>query len=640
MLVPFVTVAVQDAPPIGLALLRTRAWGAGLDVVAATLVGLALGHALGDGPTGVALGVAGGLLLALRWTRWRAALALEAARPALGSALEAYLEGQGARLRPRLEAWVVGRLGWAWLPRSLARAGLAAALALAVLLLPRAGSVEKPPRAASPPPGLALTARLEPPAYTGWPSVEVSLPQVRGLRHSVLLLEVRTSAQRLLWEEKGGQKGEVLPVDGRATLRLPLEKTTSVRLAAEGGPVALLELEAQPDAPPQVTLQAPEADSTVSAAPGRLALRATAQDDVRVTRLGFHWTLAQGHGEGMHFQRGALWGHSALNGQHAEASAQLDPLALGMKAGDTLVVWAEATDGNALDGPGVGRSEARLLRWEEAVVDVSTVTGGGRLPPPPSEASERELLARTQRLLRSGATGASRAAQSAQLADVQRHLREGFGFFLQQENGTGPQLDVDEPEVAESGEVRGRRLLAQAVSEMWTAEAELALGRPSSALAPERAAVKALDAAFGNERLALRPLRPPDKPVDERRRLSGQQGGLRPKAQGHAAPNRPDVAPVEALARRLLLSAEVGLTPEAARALADALWALPADSGIPAASLAAPLYAGGDAASLGAAARAAGVALSHWLRPSPEVVPPASLEEGALVARLPALPPP
>ena len=84
--------------------------------------------------------------------------------------------------------------------------------------------------------------------------------------------------------------------------------------------------------------------------------------------------------------------------------------------------------------------------------------------------------------------------------------------------------------MAESGDVRARKFLAQAVSEMWAAEAELDVGNPKGALAPERAAVKALDDAFGHERLALRALRPPDKPVDEAKRLSGPQVGPPPQA--------------------------------------------------------------------------------------------------------------
>ncbi len=638
MLVPS-SVAVRDANAIALALLRTRALGALLDVCAATLGGLALGRAFGRGGTGAALGAAAGVLLALRWNRPRAAEALERARPPLGSALQAYLEGGGGSLRPQLETWVAQRLGPTWLPASLARLAVGAGLALLSqpLSRPRVHGTDagQPGR-----PGLSVTARLEPPAYTGWPTVEVQLPAVRGLRHSRLLLEVRTTAAGLRWAEEGGPEHQLLPVDGRTSLSFPLERSGSLRLVAEGGgPVVLLQLEALPDGAPRVTLAAPETDSTVTAAPTPLSLRASAQDDVQVAHLDFRWTLAHGSGEGMQFQNGRLPGHLTLQGRTAEAAARLDPLALGMKAGDTLVLWAEATDTNSLDGPGEGRSEARLVRWEEALVDLSSSVAGARLPPPVSQPSERELLARTERLVRSGARGARLREQSAALGDLQRHIREAFGFFLQQESRSGLELDVDEAEVAMSGDARARRLLAQAVSEMWSAEAELATGSPATALAPERAAVKALEAAFGNERLALRPFAAPDRPVDEGRRLSGAQGGLRPRADGPATRLAPDDGSVAQLARRLLLSAEEGVTVETARHLADALWALPVSTGIPAASLAAPLYAAEDGVSRDAAARAAAVALARWLRPSPDVVPPVSPDEAAVVSRLPLRPP-
>jgi hypothetical protein len=628
---------VRASPRVTRVLGWTRAEGALLDVATATLAGFALFGALGHGRLGTAVGAAAGLLLALRWTKARAAHALQRGRPALGVALEAYLEGLGGSLRGRLEAWVSERLAPVWLPRSLGALAVAAALAAASVALPQRGVAVPPQRVAVP--RLSLTARVEPPAYTGLSPVQAELPHLRGLRHSVVHLEVHTTAERLALTLKGSPPEELVPVGGRVELSFPLDRSQSLRLAAEeGGPVLLLELEALEDEAPRVTLEVPEADRTVTAPPGRLSLRASAMDDVGVKRLGFRWTLATGQGEGMRFRSGGVAGQATLSGKAAEARAELDAVALGMKAGDTLVVWAEATDGNLLDGPGLGRSDVRILRWEEALVDFSGLASGGAVPPAASHLSERELLARTERLVRARVSGVQRRVRSTELAEVQRHLREAFGFSLQMESRSGPELDVDDAELAETGDGRARKLLAQAVSEMWAAESELAVGNPAGALAPERAAVKALDAAFGTERLALRALRPPDKPVDERLRLSGAQAGLRPAALA-VAPGAPrDTHAVEGLARRLLLSAEDGVTAETARALADALWALPTEEGIPASALAAPLYAAKDEAALRAASRAAGVALARWLRPSPEIVPPVSKEEAALLARLP-LPP-
>jgi hypothetical protein len=628
---------VKVSPAVARALAWTRVEGVLLDFATPSLAAYGLGHALGRAWLGALLGVAVGVGLALRWTRMRAARSIQRRRPLLGSALEAYLEGGGGSLRGRLEAWVAVRTGPAWLPGRLAGLLLAAAWALALPHPSRAAPAAAPPVAAA----LSVTARVEPPAYTGWPTVVAQPPRVQGLRHSVVHLEVHTTAEGLEWAEKGGPAQTLVPSLGKAQLTFPLDRSRSLRiLAKEGGPVVLLELEPTVDEAPRVTLEAPEADRTYRGRPEPVLLRASATDDVAVTRLGFRWTLAEGQGEGMRFRNGALSGRLTLTGATAQAEAELEPLALGMKAGNTLVVWAEATDGNTLDGPGLGRSDVRILRWEEAVVDFSGTASAARLPPPASQLSERELLARTERLVRSRLPPAARRARSADLAEAQGHLRESFGFFLQAESHSGQQLDVDEAEVSQSGDALARRWLAQAVSEMWAAEAELAVGNPNGALAPERAAVKALDAAFGNARLALRPLKPPDKPVDNRRRLSGAQTGLRPRALAADSPGRVDARGVAQLARRLLLSAEEGVTPEGARALADALWALPVESGIPATTLAAPLYASTDGSTLGAASREAGLVLSRWLYPTPEVLPPVSSSEASLLARLPVHPPP
>jgi hypothetical protein len=631
---------VRFVPPVTRSLAWTRALGAFLDVAAVTLLLFAVGHRLGRPRLFVVLGLGAGGLLALRWRTRRAALAIQRGRPVLGTALEAYLEGGGGTLRPLLEKWVAARVGSVWLPRSFVGLAIALAAAAGVLAVPRPAR-PLPPALSAAVPTLSVTAQVQPPAYAGLPAYEAALPLVQGLRHSMVRLEVRTNAPRLLWAEKGGAEKVLVPEAGRATLSFPLERTVGLRLAVDGeGPVVLLSLEAVKDEAPRVTLEAPEADRTVTTRPGKLELAASAEDDVSVARLGFRWTLAQGLGEAMRFVNGVPTGHSAVHGRKAEATASIEPQALGMKAGDTLVVWAEASDANTLDGPGVGRSDARILRWDEALVEWNGPSTGTRLPPPTAQLSERELLARTERLLRSGATGQARRTRSEALAEDQRQIRESFGFFLQLENSTGTALDVDDAEVAESGDTKARKLLAEAVSEMWTAEGELAVGYPRGALAPMRAAVKALDKAFGNERLALRALHPPDKPVDEARRLSGVQTGLRPRApDAPSAPQR-DTSSVQALARRLLLAAEVGVTAEAARALADAVWGLPQESGLPASTLAAPLYAAKDEAARSAAAREAGVALARWLLPSPESVPPVSPDEGPVLARLPLSPAP
>jgi hypothetical protein len=312
---------------------------------------------------------------------------------------------------------------------------------------------------------------------------------------------------------------------------------------------------------------------------------------------------------------------------------RVDPVALGMAAGDTLVLWAEAADTNQVDGPQVARSGARLVRWEVPVAPM--VGGSGAMPPPPASLlTQRELLARTERLVARGLRGAALQEASAELARDQRGLRISFGQVLNADSGDGLTLDVDEKEAAETTDAHARALLARAVSLMWESEAELSDTRPARSLPPQRAAVAALDQAFQLVRYSLRPFAQPDKPVDERRRLSGQAEGLRPRPRVLTSP--PEPAPqLVTLALGLLGAAARGLEPAEARALGDSVWALPPGVGVPTEALASALYAAQDAGSRVAAARQAGEALAGLLRPAWLTLPAHDAEGARLVGALP-----
>ena len=582
-----------------------------------------------------------GALCGLRWTQERAARAVEHARPALGSALQALLEGQGGTLRPKLQGWVAARTGPVLLRAGLVRVLAAGALALGASRAP----VPEATRVARPLPAVLVqvSARVEPPRYSRLPPVQAEGLLVQALRGSKITLTVRCSCATLALAEEGGPEQELAltrgpaPLEeGTTTLEYLLDQSRGLRLAPRAGAPLLVRLEALPDRPPEVSLLEPAGDLTVHSRPGPLRIRAGARDDLGVASLTLHWTLAHGRGEAMRFQSSRLASKSREVEGGVAAEGTLDPTAAGMTAGDSLVVWAEATDANDFDGPGRARSAARLLRWDEPVALMQAPRGVVRLPPPQSLLSERELLARTERLVRSGARGRKRREAAADLAADQRSLRTSFAFFLQAESGDGLELDMGSKELAEQADPSSRRLLARAVSFMWEAEVELGAGRPAQALAPERAAVKALDEALGGARLSLRPGVPPDRPVDESRRLHGAQKDLhpvlRPPPVERLEAARRATERLAGLARELLLAAEAGVAAQPARALADLLFAMPPSEGFAPALLAAPLYAASSAAGREQAARAAGEALARVARPDPLALPPVALDEGRLLS--------
>src|SRR5262249_61892308 len=166
--------------------------------------------------------------------------------------------------------------------------------------------------------------------------------------------------------------------------------------------------------------------------------------------------------------------------------------------------------GNAVDGPGRSASAARILRWEEDLAAIQLKSSAPAVRPMEGLLSQREILARTLRLLSEKPPKEKWKERSLDLAQEQGRLRAAYAFFLHAEEGDSQELDVDEKELAESGSARARRLVAEAVSEMWSSEGELSTVNPQAAVPHQRIAVKKLDEAFGNERYALRALAPPE----------------------------------------------------------------------------------------------------------------------------------
>lgn len=611
----------------------TRLQGGLADVLTGLGVGVALNHWLG--------GALLGLSAALRWTSVRAVRALERATPATRHALQAWHQGGGGELRSRLEAWLEQRVVVPVLWRSVLQVAVALLLVVGARGLVGAEHPRTQPSAPVPLAQLEVSVQVEPPAYAHQPVTQLPGPRVDALRGSSVLISFRASASELTVDEPGEVPVRLVVNGGRADLRFVLWQTRTLRVTSADftGPL-LLTVHATPDAPPSVELQVPVDDRVVTSAPAPFELRAAASDDYGLVSLTLHYSLAQGSGEAMRFKSGRLPATVLRDG--AEALALVRPQTLGMAAGDTLALWAEARDGRTLEGEGpqVSRSGVRLLKWE---VPVTEMTGGSSAMPPPPKSllSQRELLARTERLLKSGVRGEAFERASAELATDQRALRTSFSQVLNSEAGTSLELDVDEKEAAQSTDVRAHALLAKAVSAMWASETALSTNQPRQSVPPQREAVAALDAAFSLVRMSLRPLAQPDKPVDEARRLTGARKGLIANGVPWAPPSPRTPALNEriiALTLSLSAGAAAGLDAAAARQLGDALWALPPAAQVPSAELATALYAAATPSSASAAARQVAQALSRSLHLASLVRSPSDRAGTAVVNRLPLVP--
>jgi hypothetical protein len=620
----------------------TRTITMGLEAVAAVGLGWAGAIAFGNAALGIGIGAIAAAIFLSRASILGAARRLERRDPSLDGAVLAFAEGGGGRLREPLAEWVLERRPRASHARSLvllALAGTAVAVSAWVRSLPLPVSAPAPApasEAAAPPTAIRISVEVSPPAYTHRPSARVDDPTapIEALRGSTAALTLSTGSSTVDVTEEGKEPRRLAARDGKARDTLALMDSTALKIGAD----RVLVFHVVADRPPDVELTLPREDRTVREKPEPFDVKAEARDDVGLESLALFYTLAHGHGEGMKFRTGRIDGPKA-SGLTAQMLARLDPAALGFGSGDTLVIWAEATDGNAVDGPGRSASAARILRWEEDLAAIQLKSSAPTIRPMEGLLSQREILARTLRLVSEKPPKEKLKDRSLDLAQEQGRLRAAYAFFLHAEEGDAQELDVDEKELAESGNARARRLVAEAVSEMWSSEGELSTMNPQAAVPHQRIAVKKLDEAFGNERYALRALAPPEAPVDEGRRLKGDAKGMTPKVRAEARQPRPEEARIRLLAAKLLLASENRIT-EPARSLADELWALPETASLSRATLAAPLYAVRTPEEAARAERVAAEALLRYLDPNPVTRPAASPGQARLFSQLDGAEPP
>jgi len=615
-----------------------RAADACMGVLAAAGFGVAASLAFGSPLLGILVAVTVAAILSSRTSTLDAARRLERRDRELDGAVTAFVEGGGGRLRDDLAAWIVERRPRASYRRSLVLLACATA-AIAVAFLARStpsfgaassGRAARQVAAAVPVPFLRVTVDVVPPPYARRAATHVDGPSqpIEALKGSTATLRFETSRPTVELTEEGGETESLPVVANTARRTLTLSKSTAIRIGAE----LIILFDVLPDRAPEVELALPREDRTVTVKPDPFDVKAAARDDVGLESLALFYTLAHGRGEGMTFKSGRIDG-PRTSGVSAEMSTRIDPGALGLGVGDTLVIWAEATDGNAVDGPSRTASSVRLLRWDEELARIEMKSSAPAVRPLNGPLSQREILARTIRLLGEGLPREKLRERSLDLAEEQGKLRDAFGFFLRAEDGNAVELDMEEKEAGEEGSNRARRLLAAAVSEMWSAEAELSTGNPQASVPHQRLALKRLDEAFGNERYALRALAPPKAPVDERRRLKGDPKGLAPRTAPDPPEERPATARLGSLARRLLLASELRSSVPA-RELADELWALPEMANLSRSSLAAPLYAARSVEETSRAARAAADALLRYLEPHPVARPAVSSAEEKVISRL------
>ena len=395
--------------------------------------------------------------------------------------------------------------------------------------------------------GVALTlvplpalsdARAIPAAFTGAPPaaratdviVELAPPSYTGRAPSRLVnpaaLEVLGGTDALVRAPAGSAarirvNGSDLPVRADGSARVVLSE--SGYLAVDSGPVhRLVPLTVTPDGAPAVRITAPGKDLRVPSGAATIAIAASADDDLGLASFDVRYTVVSGSGEQFTFTEGTL---PAAVQKGSERSWRLDatlPLSrLKLEPGDALIYRAVAADRRP-GGAGLASSDTFFVE----------IAGPGDVPlegvemPPDKEryamsqamiVLKLERLQARERLL----TAAALAEEAGTIAGEQRAVRANFIFLL------GGEVEDEEVEAEHSHEISEGRFANQARREIVAAtvlmshvEKALAAISTREALPPARAAVKALQRAFGNSRYLLRAL-PSRVRLDPARRQTG-----------------------------------------------------------------------------------------------------------------------
>jgi hypothetical protein len=288
----------------------------------------------------------------------------------------------------------------------------------------------------------------------------------------------------------------------------------------------LIPLTMIPDRAPVVRVEAPGRDLVLPDAKGTVAIRASASDDIGLRSLELRYTKVSGSGEQFEFQEGTLpVTLTTATGQAWAASTLISAAALKLVPGDALVYRAVARDQRPGD-EGLATSDTFFV---EIAAPGQAALQAFEMPPNQQRyALSQQMIVLEIERLRARERRMSREAltdEAASIAARQRAVRANFVFLM------GGEVEDAPIEAARSTEIQAEREQDAANHELNAAvvhmsRAEVALGSvdTSTALTEAKAAVQALQRAFGRTRYILRTI-PVASRVDPFRRLTGELSG-------------------------------------------------------------------------------------------------------------------
>ncbi len=424
----------------------------------------------------------------------------------------------------------------------------------------------------------AIEATVTPPAYVGQSPRTLQSPErIDALQGSQLLVTMRGGGP---WRARFGTIPLAIRQQaGASVFDLPLEQSGYLAIEAGEGDATgrrrLIPIAVAPDRAPRIRISAPAKDLLLPNASQAIAVEASATDDFALQSLDLRYTKVSGTGEQFEFLEGSIPLSIARQSERAwNARAQIALPTLALAPGDSIIYRVVGRDRRPGDA-GLAASDTYFV---EIAGPGQVALEGFEMPP------DRERYALSQQMivlklerLRARERSLDRVALEQEIGNIaaeQRAVRANFVFL------TGGHVEDEEEEAEQSHEIQegrlentARREIAAAIQHMSRAEQGMAAVSTSAALPPARAAVEALQRAFGRNRYLLRTV-PVRSRIDPSRRLSGEASSATDwrRELFPIRSDRPDMAARRILARLLEVSGDVrsgSIPPAALTAMAE-----------------------------------------------------------------------
>ncbi len=373
-----------------------------------------------------------------------------------------------------------------------------------------AGVAEALPSVTVPP----VRVRIDPPAYAGQQPITLDSPaRIEALEGSRISFLLRDGGR-----VRFGNEALDAPMVARDSGYFAVETEASTERQGR----LLIPLNVIRDRVPTVRIDAPGKDLYLAAGNRTVPVTIHAADDLSLAKVELRYTKVSGTGEQFEFEEGALPVRlQRTSAREWQASGELALGALRLGPGDSLVYRAVAQDGRA-GSTGLATSDTYFVE----IAGPGQVALEGVDMPPELEryAMSQQMIVLKLERLRPRVAALSREGleeETGGIAAEQRTVRANFVFLL------GGHVEDEEVEAEQSHEIQEGRLentarkdINAAISHMTRVEQGLTALDVNGALPPARAAVEALQRAFGKSRYLLRSLAVRSR-LDPSRRLTG-----------------------------------------------------------------------------------------------------------------------